>query len=72
MATADQVKALIRSYADSDDSRFYATAMQVATQAEENAILDHFTSVRHSNLAPSIAERCSTRTLSVAVKGTAA
>jgi SpoVK/Ycf46/Vps4 family AAA+-type ATPase len=33
MATADQVKALIRSHADRDDSRFYAIAMQVAAQA---------------------------------------
>lgn len=33
MATADQVKALIRSHADGDDSRFYAIAMQVAAQA---------------------------------------
>ena len=33
MATADQVKALIRSHADSDDARFYAIAMQVAAQA---------------------------------------
>jgi SpoVK/Ycf46/Vps4 family AAA+-type ATPase len=33
MATADQVKALIRSHADRDDTRFYAIAMQVAAQA---------------------------------------
>ena len=33
MPTADQVKALIRSHADGDDSRFYAVAMQVAAQA---------------------------------------
>lgn len=33
MATADQVKALIRSHAEGDDSRFYAIAMQVAAQA---------------------------------------
>jgi SpoVK/Ycf46/Vps4 family AAA+-type ATPase len=33
MATADQVKALIRSHADGDDPRFYAIAMQVAAQA---------------------------------------
>lgn len=33
MATADQVKALIRSHADGDDSRFYAIAIQVAAQA---------------------------------------
>lgn len=33
MATADQVKALIRSHADGDDDRFYAIAMQVAAQA---------------------------------------
>jgi SpoVK/Ycf46/Vps4 family AAA+-type ATPase len=33
MATADQVKALVRSHADDDDTRFYAIAMQVAAQA---------------------------------------
>jgi SpoVK/Ycf46/Vps4 family AAA+-type ATPase len=33
MATADQVKALIRSHADGDDTRFYAVAIQVAAQA---------------------------------------
>lgn len=33
MATADQVKALIRCHADGDDARFYAVAMQVAAQA---------------------------------------
>lgn len=33
MATADQVKALIRSHADGDDTRFYSIAMQVAAQA---------------------------------------
>ncbi|MCA9577804.1 MAG: ATP-binding protein [Polyangiales bacterium] len=33
MATADQVKALIRSHADGDDRRFYAVAIQVAARA---------------------------------------
>ncbi|MCY1082979.1 AAA family ATPase [Archangium lansingense] len=33
MATADQVKALIRCHAAGDDARFYAIAMQVAAQA---------------------------------------
>jgi SpoVK/Ycf46/Vps4 family AAA+-type ATPase len=33
MTTADQVKALIRSHADGDDTRFYGIAMQVAAQA---------------------------------------
>jgi len=33
MATADQVKALIRSHADGDDERFYAIALQVAARA---------------------------------------
>ena len=33
MATADQVKALIRSHAERDDSRFYSIAMQVAARA---------------------------------------
>ncbi len=33
MAKADQIKALIRSHSEGDDSRFYAIAMQVAAQA---------------------------------------
>jgi len=33
MATADHVKALIRSHAEGDDERFYAIAMQVAAKA---------------------------------------
>lgn len=33
MATADQVKALIRCHAEGDEQRFYAIAMQVAAQA---------------------------------------
>lgn len=33
VATADQVKALIRSHADGDEARFYSVAMQVAAQA---------------------------------------
>lgn len=33
MATANQVKALIRTHAEGDDERFYAIAMQVAAQA---------------------------------------
>jgi SpoVK/Ycf46/Vps4 family AAA+-type ATPase len=36
MATADQLKALIRSHADGDEERFYAIAMQVAAQAARN------------------------------------
>lgn len=36
MANADQVKALIRSHADGDNTRFYAIAMQVAAQAARN------------------------------------
>jgi len=36
MATADQVKALIRSHGDGDEERFYAIAMQVAAQAARN------------------------------------
>ena len=30
MATADQVKALIKSHASGDDERFYAVALQLA------------------------------------------
>ena len=33
MATADQVKALVRCHAEGDEERFYAIAMQVAAQA---------------------------------------
>jgi SpoVK/Ycf46/Vps4 family AAA+-type ATPase len=33
MAKAEQIKALIRTHADGDDTRFYAVAMQVAAQA---------------------------------------
>ena len=33
MATADQVKALVRSHADGDDGHFYSVAMQVAARA---------------------------------------
>ncbi len=33
MATADQVKSLVRSHADGDDGHFYAVAMQVAARA---------------------------------------
>lgn len=33
MATADQVKALVRSHGEGDDSRFYSVAMQVAAKA---------------------------------------
>ncbi|MBX3017493.1 MAG: ATP-binding protein [Bdellovibrionaceae bacterium] len=33
MASADQIKALIRSHAERDDSRFYSVAMQMAAQA---------------------------------------
>jgi SpoVK/Ycf46/Vps4 family AAA+-type ATPase len=33
MATADQVKALIRSHAQGDDTQFYSVAMQVAARA---------------------------------------
>lgn len=33
MATADQVKALLRSHADGDDTQFYSVALQVAARA---------------------------------------
>lgn len=33
MAKADQIKALVRSHAEGDDTRFYAIAMQMAAQA---------------------------------------
>ncbi|MFI9486956.1 AAA family ATPase [Promicromonospora sp. NPDC052451] len=33
MATSDQLKAMVRSHADGDDSQFYSVAMQVAAKA---------------------------------------
>ncbi len=36
MATADQVKALVRSHAHGDDSQFYSVAMQVAARASRS------------------------------------
>jgi SpoVK/Ycf46/Vps4 family AAA+-type ATPase len=36
MANVDQLKALIRSHAEGDDTRFYSIAMQVAAQAARN------------------------------------
>lgn len=36
MAAADQIKSLIKSFADNDESRFYATAMQIAASEARN------------------------------------
>lgn len=36
MATADQMKALVKSHADGDDDRFYSVALQVAAQASRS------------------------------------
>jgi SpoVK/Ycf46/Vps4 family AAA+-type ATPase len=36
MATADQVKALVRSHAEGDDQQFYSVAMQVAARASRS------------------------------------
>lgn len=36
MATADQLKALIRSHAEGDDTKFYSIALQVAARAARN------------------------------------
>lgn len=36
MAAADQIKSLIKSFADGDDARFYATAMQIAASEARN------------------------------------
>ena len=33
MATADQVKALVRTHAEGDDTKFYSVALQVAARA---------------------------------------
>ncbi|MEM7353287.1 MAG: ATP-binding protein [Acidobacteriota bacterium] len=65
MANAAQIKALIRSHADGDDSRFYAIAMQVAARAahsghgklaqELRALVDK-AKLRRPTDAPSMAE----------------
>ncbi len=47
MAKADQIKALIRSHGEGDDSRFYAIAMQVAAHAARSG---------HGRLAPELRE----------------
>lgn len=47
MATADHLKALLKSHADGDDARFYAIAIQVAAQAARNG---------HSKLAQELRE----------------
>ena len=40
MASADQIKSLIKSFADGDDARFYATSMQIAaSEARSGHIL---------------------------------
>jgi len=36
MAAADQIKSLIKSFTEGDDSRFYATAMQIAASEARN------------------------------------
>ena len=36
MATAEHVKALVRSHAADDDERFYSVALQVAAHAARN------------------------------------
>jgi SpoVK/Ycf46/Vps4 family AAA+-type ATPase len=36
MAAADQIKSLIKSFAEGDDARFYATAMQIAASEARN------------------------------------
>lgn len=36
MAAADQIKSLIKSFAEGDDTRFYATAMQIAASEARN------------------------------------
>ena len=47
MATSEQMKALIRSHADGDNSRFYSVAMQMAAQAAKSG---------HSKLADDLRE----------------
>jgi len=40
MATAQQIKALVKSYCESDDARFYSVAMQVAANEAKKGHLD--------------------------------
>ena len=47
MASAKQIKALLKSYADGDDAQFYAVAMQVAA---------HEAKVGHGKLARELRE----------------
>ena len=46
MATAEQVKALLRSHAEGDDARFYAIAIQVAAQAARSGHAKFATELR--------------------------
>lgn len=46
MATADQIKALVKSHADNDDSRFYSVAMQVAASEAKKGNTDFATELR--------------------------
>ena len=39
MAAAEQIKSLIKSFADGDEARFYATAMQIAASEARNGHL---------------------------------
>ncbi|MEI7731004.1 MAG: ATP-binding protein [Verrucomicrobiota bacterium] len=46
MATAEQIKALVKSHADTDDARFYAIAMQVAANEAKNGHADFAAELR--------------------------
>lgn len=60
MAAADQIKSLIKSFAEGDDSRFYATAMQIAASEARNGhmalaeelkkLIDHAKAGKNVNL----------------------
>lgn len=46
MATAEQIKALVKSHADGDDARFYSVAMQVAAAEAKQGHTDFATKLR--------------------------
>lgn len=66
MATATQLKALIRSHADGDDGRFYAIAMQVAAKAARNGHTKFANDIRE--LVDLSQNRCNSRSTGMQTK----
>ena len=46
MATAEQIKALVKSHTEGDDTRFYSVAMQVAAAEAKQGHTDFATELR--------------------------